>query len=134
MNNCTPNESGRKCSRCGWEWKHGGPFPRRNCPASEVLGSRVRREIQKMGVGTELKKLLGKFFIHARENCLCDQRAMLMNEQGVEWCRENTGVIVGWLREEAKNRSLPFVELAARLLVLRAIKNAEKKAEVLGRD
>jgi hypothetical protein len=43
---CIPNESGTKCSRCGWEWKRGGHFPRRNCPASEDPEARKRREAE----------------------------------------------------------------------------------------
>jgi hypothetical protein len=37
------------------------------------------------------------------------------------WCEANIGVIVGWLREEAERRKLPFVDLAGELLVKRAI-------------
>jgi hypothetical protein len=36
--------------------------------------------------------------------------------------------IVGWLREEATKRGLPFLDAAGRLLVRRAIKNARKSA------
>lgn len=34
--------------------------------------------------------------------------------------------IVGWLREEASKRGLPFVDMAGRMLVKRAIRNARK--------
>jgi len=131
---CTPDATNTTCTRCDWTWKRGGPFPRRNCPASEDPEARARREAKKMGPGTELKRLLGKFFIRARDGCLCDQRALLMDEAGPDWCQENLTVIVGWMREEAVNRGLPFVELAARMLVLRAIGNAEKKERVLSSD
>jgi hypothetical protein len=45
-----------------------------------------------------------------------------------EWtCDENerrTGEIVSWMRDEASRRGLPFLDVAARLLVRRAIANA----------
>jgi hypothetical protein len=49
-----------------------------------------------------------------------------MDRQGVEWCEANLDTIVGWLRDQAKFRGLPFVDLAGRMLVRRAIKNARK--------
>lgn len=48
--------------------------------------------------------------------------------QGVEWCEANVDTIVGWLREQATARGLPFLDLAGRLLVKRAINNARKAA------
>lgn len=80
-----------------------------------------------MGPGTELKRLLKRFFIDASGACKCNQRAALMDEQGSDWCEENIDVIVGWLREEANHRHLPFMDAAGRLLVRRAIINARKK-------
>jgi hypothetical protein len=49
-----------------------------------------------------------------------------MDRQGVEWCQANIETIVGWLREQATARGLPFFKAAARLLVRRAIANARK--------
>ena len=49
-----------------------------------------------------------------------------MDHKGADWCRENIDTIVGWLREEAEKQSLPFSELAARMLVLYAIRRAAK--------
>jgi hypothetical protein len=47
------------------------------------------------------------------------------------WCEANLDEIVGWLREEAAKRGIPFIDLAGRMLVKRAIKNA-RKAEAAG--
>jgi hypothetical protein len=55
---------------------------------------------------------------------------MLMDEEGPEWCRKHLDVIVNWLREEANSRGLPFVEIAVRLLVKQAIRNAERKIRI----
>jgi hypothetical protein len=44
------------------------------------------------------------------------------------WCEANLDTIVGWLREQAEARGLPFLDVAGRLLVRRAISNARKAA------
>jgi hypothetical protein len=49
-----------------------------------------------------------------------------MDRQGVQWCEANIDTIVGWLREQAAARGLPFLDMAGRLLVRRAIRNARK--------
>lgn len=82
------------------------------------------------GPGTELKKLLAKIGIHATEACSCSARARIMDDREASepgWCAANLDEIVGWLREEATKRQLPFIEAGARLLVKRAIANAKKK-------
>ena len=78
------------------------------------------------GVGTEVKGLLARIGIVASPTCKCNQRAEIMNIKGIPWCEENIDLIVGWLREEAEKRKLPFVDLAGRALVKMAIKRAKK--------
>jgi hypothetical protein len=81
------------------------------------------------GPGTELKKLLKRIGIVATPNCSCNARARKMDEEEAKepgWCEANLDEIVGWLREEAGKRKLPFVEVAARLVVRRAIANARR--------
>ena len=78
------------------------------------------------GPGTELKKLLSDVGITATPDCACNARADEMDRQGVEWCEANLDTIVGWLREQAEARGLPFLDVAGRLLVRRAIANARK--------
>jgi hypothetical protein len=73
-----------------------------------------------------LKKLLKKIGITATPNCSCNARARTMDEKGCDWCEANIDEIVGWLREEAAKRGLPFVDMAGRMLVKRAIRNARK--------
>ena len=77
-------------------------------------------------MGTELKKLLSKIGIKATPNCSCNKRAILMDTNGIEWCENNIDTIVEWLKEEATKRKLPFIDMAGRLLVKQAIKNAKK--------
>jgi hypothetical protein len=82
----------------------------------------------KTGAGTELKKLLGKIGIKASSSCSCNKRAITMDNNGIEWCENNIDTIVGWLKEEATKRKLPFIDMAGRILVKRAINNAKKNA------
>jgi hypothetical protein len=78
------------------------------------------------GPGTELKKLLKRVGITATPNCSCNARARTMDTNGCDWCEAHLDEIVGWLREEATKRGLPFVDMAGRVLVKRAISNARK--------
>ena len=80
------------------------------------------------GPGTELTKLLSRVGITATPNCSCKARAAEMDRQGCDWCEANIDTVVGWLREEATKRGLPFLDAAGRLLVKRAIRNARKAA------
>lgn len=80
------------------------------------------------GAGTELKLLLKKIGITSSENCSCNRRAAIMDEKGVEWVEQNVPLVVGWLREEAAKRKLPFVDIAGTALVKVAIRNAKRKA------
>jgi hypothetical protein len=79
-----------------------------------------------------LKKLLSLVGITATPNCSCNARAAKMDQEGVEWCEAHLDEIVGWLREEATKRGLPFVDMAGRVLVRRAISNARKEAARAG--
>jgi hypothetical protein len=79
--------------------------------------------------GQELKKLLRKIGIVASPNCACNKRAKFMDMQGIQWCEDNIDTIVDWLKEEAEKRRLPFVNIAAKILVKRAISNAKRKVK-----
>jgi len=79
------------------------------------------------GPGTELKALLAACGITATEDCPCNKRAKIMNIWGPDGCDQHFDQIVGWLREEAERRAMPFVEPVARLVVSRAIRNARKQ-------
>jgi len=86
--------------------------------------------VETYGPGTELKKLLAgwPFHIVAGPSCKCTSRAAYMDAKGCDWCESEEGMaeIMGFLREAAEERGLPFVDMAARLLVRRAIANARK--------
>jgi hypothetical protein len=122
-----------QCSRCG-------RFVRvRRLPVNaECVGAYIRRdEIASHSVGTArtefrpgtaLKSLLATIGITAAPNCSCQRHANEMDARGCDWCEQNLDTIVGWLREEATKRSLPFLDAAGRILVRRAISNARRAA------
>lgn len=83
---------------------------------------RTLEEQDPTGPGTFLSKMLEKIGINSSPTCSCKARAYKMNEMGADWCEQNLDMIVGWLREEATKRKLPFVDFAGKLLVKRAIK------------
>jgi hypothetical protein len=49
-----------------------------------------------------------------------------MDEHGIEWCDNNIDTIVGWLREEATNRRMPFANFIGKIIVRVAISNARR--------
>ena len=113
------------CQRCGMYAPSAKAVAR--CDPSRII--RTEDAIaQEQGVGTELKKMLAKIGIKSTAHCSCNKRARAMNMRGIDWCEANIDTIVGWLREEAGKRRLPFLDVAGRLLVKRAIRNARKAA------
>ncbi len=90
------------------------------------------------GPGTELKALLAgwPFYIVSSPDCKCNARARYMDDKGCDWCESPEGMaeILGFLREAAEERGLPFVDMAARLLVRRAIANARKAEAARARE
>ena len=81
------------------------------------------------GPGTELSRLLRRFGIEPTPTCDCRAKAAEMDAWGPDECSrpERIDEVVAVMREEAKARSLPFLDVAARLLVRRAISNARKE-------
>jgi hypothetical protein len=124
-----------KCSRCGRAIR--SRRVRRNCKnppprgvPAQVAQASVAGGIGEVlfGPGAELRKLLSRIGITAAPNCSCQRHANEMDARGCDWCEDNLDTIVGWLREEATKRGLPFLDAAGRILVRRAISNARRAA------
>lgn len=79
------------------------------------------------GAGTELKKLLSWMNIQSTPNCSCNKRAKLMNDKGIDWCKNNLDEICDWLKEESEKRKIPFFKYGAQKLIKLAISRAERK-------
>jgi hypothetical protein len=78
--------------------------------------------------GTALKALLSWLRIDVGKGCACKNRAAQMDRWGCDECERRIEQIVGWLREEAGKRRLPFANVMGRMLVRLAIRNARKAA------
>ena len=82
------------------------------------------------GPGTELSRLLKSFGISPTPTCACRAKQQEMDMWGPDECSkpERIEEVVRVMREEAAARGLPFLDLAGRLLVKRAIANARRNA------
>lgn len=78
------------------------------------------------GPGTILAGMLSSMGINSTPNCSCRRRALLMNERGPQWCKENKGQILEWLEQEAKKRKLAYIQSAASLMLDKAIAKSER--------
>lgn len=78
------------------------------------------------GPGTQLSKMIKSLGIHMSDSCSCRRHAINMNQKGNDWCEQNIDTVVGWLRQEAKRRGLPFVDMVGKVMVKRAIKKSRK--------
>lgn len=82
---------------------------------------------RKAGPGTALKVMLRRLGFHATTGCPCNDNARLMNAWGSDGCRQNIQTIVGWLKEEAKQRNIPAPEALLKTLVHAAIRVSESR-------
>jgi hypothetical protein len=82
------------------------------------------------GPGTELSRLLKRFGINPTPTCQCRAKAQEMDQWGCDECSkpERIDEVVAVMRAEAEARGLPFLDIAGRLLVRRAISNARRNA------
>ena len=82
------------------------------------------------GPGTELSKLLKRFGVEPTPTCACRAKAAQMDSWGCDEAEkpERIAEVVAVMRAEAEARGLPFLDVAGRLLVRRAIANARRNA------
>ena len=82
------------------------------------------------GPGTELSRLLKRFGINPTPTCQCRAMSQKMDQWGPDECErpERIDEVVAVMRAEAEARGLPFVDIAGRMLVRRAIRNARRSA------
>jgi hypothetical protein len=82
------------------------------------------------GPGTELSKLLKRFGIEPTPTCACRAKQQEMDAWGCDEASkpERIDEVVAVMRAEAEARGLPFLGVAGRMLVRRAIANARRKA------
>jgi hypothetical protein len=82
------------------------------------------------GPGSELSKLLKRLGIEPKPTCTCRAKAAQMDAWGPDECSrpERIDEVVAVMRAEAEARGLPFLDVAGRMLVRRAIRNARRNA------
>lgn len=65
-----------------------------------------------LGPGGHLKRICEAFGQEMTAKCGCSNHASQMDRNGADWCRQNVGLIVGWLDEERQRRGLSCLGLA----------------------
>jgi len=82
------------------------------------------------GPGTELSRLLKRIGIEPTPTCSCRAMQQKMDQWGCDEASkpERIDEVVAVMRDEAAARGLPFLDLAGRMLVRRAISNARRNA------
>jgi hypothetical protein len=122
--NCDP--VAKRCTVCGVEDFFCGSL--RACPAPSA--AITDHAPPTSGPGTELSKLLKRFGIEPTPTCQCRAKQQQMDAWGCDEASkpERIAEVVAVMRAEATARGLPFLDVAGRLLVRRAIANARRNA------
>jgi hypothetical protein len=120
---CECDTDTKRCRVCGVADPFCGSL--RPCPAIAPEEPEAV-PVPTSGPGTELKKILARVGIVATPDCSCNAYAVLMNANGCDWVEANMSTVVGWLREQAHARGLPFLDAAGRALVRVAVRNARR--------
>ena len=144
---CNVLDTTTPCERCGF--RHPGFPNRRRCRTlaelrqdqdsfghSATASAGHAHDAQGCLPGAALKAILAgwPFYIVAGQDCKCTSRAAYMDQMGCDWCEANIDEIVGWLRESAAERGLPFLDVAGRVLIRRAIANARRKEQARAKE
>lgn len=100
------------------------------------LGDDIQKTLQSMyprtleqdpnGPGTLLTNMIKTLGISSSSTCSCRRHALEMNDKGPDWCEQNLDTILSWLRDEAKKRGLPFVDMVGKAMIQRAINRSRK--------
>ena len=110
-------------------WDAGTPVPHPITPDAPLPEGFVPLQ-PVSGPGTELSRLLKRLGIEPTPTCQCRAKAAEMDAWGPDECEkpERIDEVVAVMRAEAEARGLPFLDVAGRLLVRRAIRNARRAA------
>jgi hypothetical protein len=126
MQLCNCDLNTKRCTVCGVEDFFCGSA--RACPAASASPEPPAPPTH--GPGTELSKLLKRFQINPTPTCQCRAMSQKMDLWGCDECErpERIDEVVAVMRAEATARGLPFLDVAGRMLVRRAIANARRNA------
>ena len=125
---CVYDSSTFACAVCGVRMPH--PLAVRNCFPQSAYAEAHIEQMPTHGPGTELSKLLKRFGINPTPTCQCRAKAQEMDQWGCDEASkpERIDEVVAVMRAEAEARGLPFLDVAGRMLVRRAIANARRNA------
>lgn len=118
----------QSCAVCG-DYAPDPQIPR-NCSGPRADNRPVVAPPPTHGPGTELSRLLKRIGIEPTPTCQCRAKQQQMDLWGCDEASkpERIDEVVKVMREEAAARGLPFLDIAGRLLVRRAIANARRNA------
>ena len=111
------------CDACGWQTActH---FVLHDCDSPAVPAPPATPAPP--GPGAHLSLLLGRLGFSEKPGCKCKSFAAQMDKWGADGCATRVSEILNVLRDEAARRGLPFLDVAGRLLIGRAIANARR--------
>ena len=124
---CQCDFATKRCIVCGVEDLFCGSARACPAPAAAIVEPPA---LPTHGPGAELSKLLKRFGISPTPTCACRAKAAEMDRWGCDEASrpERIDEVVAVMRAEAEARGLPFLDMAGRLLVRRAISNARRSA------
>jgi len=77
------------------------------------------------GPGTVLVKSIKSLGFAISDSCACKTQLLEMNDKGTDWCVENITKIVSWLKVQAQNINIVFIDSVAKVIIMRAIKKSK---------
>jgi hypothetical protein len=77
------------------------------------------------GPGTVLVKSIKGLGFVISDSCACKNQLLEMNDKGADWCVENITKIVSWLKIQAQNINIVFIDSVAKVIIMRAIKKSK---------
>lgn len=89
---------------------------------------RVHRTAPVFGVGFELKKIFKRMQIEMPPACVCNSRASLLNDIGIDETEKMRDKVLLWFEEEASKRALAYDEEKANKIFTIAVRRARKAA------
>jgi hypothetical protein len=88
--------------------------------------TRNNRMAPRFGVGFELKKVLRRIQIELPPTCICNSRAMMLNDIGIDEVLKISDKIMVWFEDEAHKRAIYFDHDKAKKILDIAVRRARK--------
>lgn len=123
------NNNNLICKRCGRKLgiNQGMKFPSAKCriPENYNVYSGYLGKTKIKGLGDILSDIIKKMGYDYQPIGKVRARLTFLNKRSLEWCEKNKIVILRWLQEECKNRSIPIRNKIMQAIVRLAIKKVK---------